>query len=325
MRFALTTDQAALRDAARDLLATHCPPGTVREAWDGKPADGLWRRLADLGLTGAAVPEELGGLGLSDVEMAAVLVEVGYAAVPLPVAETAAVAAPLLAAAGDPGGHLAGVLGGATRVALAGRTRLVPYGGRAELVLDLAGPGLAALADLPAEPVPAIDGSRALVRLAEAPGGAFEVDAGALALARDRAALAVAAQLVGLGRRMLDLTVAYVRERHQFGVPVGGFQAVKHRLADATLEVEFAEPAVLQAAWAAATGAPTRARDVSTAYVLAAEAAAGAARAAIQCHGAMGYTVEYDLHLYAKRAWALAADGDGVDAHLARVADAIGV
>jgi alkylation response protein AidB-like acyl-CoA dehydrogenase len=116
-----------------------------------------------------------------------------------------------------------------------------------------------------------------------------------------------------------------VRERRQFGVAIGSFQAVKHRLADATLALEFAAPAVLQAAWSAATGAPTRARDVSMAYVLASEAATGAAGAAVQCHGAMGYTVEYDLHLYAKRAWALAADGDGVDAHLSRVAEAIGV
>ncbi|HKT01688.1 MAG TPA: acyl-CoA dehydrogenase family protein, partial [Rugosimonospora sp.] len=90
-------------------------------------------------------------------------------------------------------------------------------------------------------------------------------------------------------------------------------------LADATVGVEFAGPAVRAAGWAVATGAATRARDTSAAVVLAVDAAREAARTAIQCHGAMGYTVEYDLHLYAKRAWALAAGCD-TDAHLERLA-----
>ena len=124
---------------------------------------------------------------------------------------------------------------------------------------------------------------------------------------------------------MLDLTVGYVGQRRQFGVPVGSFQAVKHQLAAVLQALAFAEPAVLRAAWSSQTGAPTRSRDVSMAYVLAHDASQLAARTAIQCHGAMGYTVEYDLHLFAKRAWALAAEGGGVDEHLDRVGKAIGV
>jgi alkylation response protein AidB-like acyl-CoA dehydrogenase len=105
-------------------------------------------------------------------------------------------------------------------------------------------------------------------------------------------------------------------------VPVGSFQAVKHRLASALLQLEFANPAVLAAGWALATRTPDASRSVSLAAVLAAEAASEVAKAAIQCHGAIGYTVEYDLQLYAKRAWALAATVD-VDAHLERLAAAL--
>jgi alkylation response protein AidB-like acyl-CoA dehydrogenase len=121
---------------------------------------------------------------------------------------------------------------------------------------------------------------------------------------------------------MLDLTTAYVGTRHQFGVPVGSFQAVKHHLADALLELEFATPAVLAAAWALSTG--TEDGSVDMAAVLATEAATRTARTAIQCHGAIGYTVEYELHRYAKRAWALAATID-LDAHLNRIGEQLGV
>jgi alkylation response protein AidB-like acyl-CoA dehydrogenase len=118
---------------------------------------------------------------------------------------------------------------------------------------------------------------------------------------------------------MLDITVSYVSNRKQFGVPVGSFQAVKHHLADALLELEFATPAVLAAGWSLATGDPAADRSVSMAAVLAVEAATRTARAAIQCHGAMGYTVEYELHRFAKRTWALAATID-LDEHLDRLA-----
>jgi alkylation response protein AidB-like acyl-CoA dehydrogenase len=117
---------------------------------------------------------------------------------------------------------------------------------------------------------------------------------------------------------MIELTVGYVKQRRQFGVAVGSFQAVKHHLANALLRLEFAEPPVLAAGWAIASSASSRAADVSMAAVLASEAARFTARTAIQCHGAMGYTVEYELHRFAKRAWALAAGCD-LDAHLERL------
>ena len=130
----------------------------------------------------------------------------------------------------------------------------------------------------------------------------------------DRLALGAAAQLVGLGQRMLDLTVDYAKQREQFGVPIGSFQAVKHHLADALKELAFARPAVLRAA------ATMEARDISMAKALASDAASLTGRQALQCHGAIGYTVEHDLHRFLKRTWILARTHGDAACHRERIA-----
>ncbi|MFG2040588.1 acyl-CoA dehydrogenase family protein [Dactylosporangium sp. NPDC048998] len=287
MRFAPTDEQAALADAVREPLAA---------------AD--WDALAAMDVFAALVPADAGGLGLAETDLVGVLEAAGYAAAPLPVSATAFVAAPLLAAAGDP--RAADVAAGRSRVALAGLddpVGLAPFGGHADWILHLDG-GSARLGAAAGAPESTVDTTLDAVRSTGA-----EVLTGDPALvgrARLRAGLALAAELVGLGRRMLDLTVGYVKQRHQFGVPVGSFQAVKHHLADAALGLEFAAPEVLAAAWAVEHDADA-VRAVDAAVVLAAEAAHATGRVAIQCHGAIGYTVEYELHRYVKRAWALEA------------------
>lgn len=177
-------------------------------------------------------------------------------------------------------------------------------------------------------PLTAVDPQARLVAVGE---GTVEwlaevTDPDVIALSWHRGVVAAAAELVGLARRMLDLTVAYVGQRHQFGVPVGSFQAVKHQLADVALAVEFAAPVVASAAAMLAGGHGIRAEvrvEVSAAKALASDAALLSARTAIQCHGAMGYTTEYPLHLFAKRAWALASAWGSPDDHRASVADLI--
>ncbi len=130
----------------------------------------------------------------------------------------------------------------------------------------------------------------------------------------DRLALGAAAQLVGLGQRMLDMTVDYAKQREQFGVPIGSFQAVKHHLADALKDIAFARPAVRRAA---ATLDP---RDVSMAKAMASDAASVSARHALQCHGAIGYTVEHDLHRFLQRTWILARSHGDAAWHRERIA-----
>ncbi len=120
---------------------------------------------------------------------------------------------------------------------------------------------------------------------------------------------------------MLDMTVDYVRERHQFGVPVGSFQAVKHQLADTPLQLSFARPAVHRAAWSLAH----RRADPRTATCRWPRRWHPTRRSrrrtpALQCHGAIGYTVEHDLHLYLKRAVALSRSWGTADEHRRRVA-----
>lgn len=335
MRFAFTDDQLALRDAVRDLLVKECPPDVVRAAWPGGPGgagtsgsggseagkgagarDGadrvakVWADLAEMGVLGVAVDGGHGGLGLSAPDWILLAEETGYAALPHPFVETACVVAPLLAATADPDDVVADLVAGRLQagvVVLDAST--VAWDGRGRYVVLLRRRrGWEAVRierqtfRAPGGQVEAVDGGRPVGLLGPWAGtGRFGGSAEAEA-AFDRGVLGTAAQLVGLGRRMVDLTVAYVSERRQFGVPVGSQQAVKHHLADAAMGLRFAAPAVYAAAWSTATNQPAAGRDVSMAKALASDAARRAGRAALQCHGAIGYTAEYDLHLYLKRA-----------------------
>jgi alkylation response protein AidB-like acyl-CoA dehydrogenase len=337
MRFEVGEDAAALREASDAVLSECATAAVIRAGWAaGAPAEvrGIWQALAGLGVVGALVPETDGGLGLDLNVLPPVAESLGNCALPVPAVETVAVAAPLLAAASHPA--LAAVLSGSALVtAQLGASMspglLVPFGQTAEYVLLRAGDGglrLFERGELDVDPVPAIDASRHLVRLLTAPAGGTLLAGPAEAAAEaawQRGVLGTASVLVGLADRMLSMTVGYVKTRRQFGAPVGSFQAIKHRLADALVSVEFARPAVLAAAWAQAAGAADAADQTSVAKVLASDAAAAVAGSAIQCHGAMGYTTEYDLHLYAKRAWALARSWGSADWHRHRLAQALGL
>lgn len=336
MRFAVAEDAAALRDAADALLTARVTPAVIRSAWaTGRDAGvrGIWCTLADIGATGPLVAEAAGGLGLDENALPQLLERIGYSGLPVPAVETVAVAAPLLAAARHPA--LTDVLSGAAVVTAqlsgtAGPGALVPFGLTADYAILRVGGGLRLYerGELDAERVSTVDGSRHLVRLTASPaGGTLLAGAGTQATesAWQRGVVGTAAVLMGLADRMLSMTVDYVRTRRQFGVPIGSFQAVKHRLADAYLSLEFARPAVLAAAWAQATAVSDAAEQTSMAKALASDAAVTVARAAIQCHGAIGYTTEYDLHLFAKRAWALAPSWGSASWHRRRLAAALGL
>jgi alkylation response protein AidB-like acyl-CoA dehydrogenase len=317
MRFGLTDDQGAFRDAARDLLAKEATPAVVRAAWDAPAGEldrGVWDSLDAMGVLGVLVPEADGGLGLDETFLVPVLEEAGRVALPHPLVETAMVGAPLL---GVGAGMVATDLGGP----------LVSCAADADVLLLRWGHTLARVdrdaADL--APAATVDGARRVARVTHqgTTGDPVTEDPAAIELALDRGALGTAAYLVGLGQSMLDLTVGYVTERQQFGVAIGSFQAVKHHLADAALALEFARPAVLRAAWSVAHAAPTRSRDVSMAKAMASDAAELVGRKALQCHGAIGYTVEADLHLSLKRTWALARSWGDSAHHTDRVTAAL--
>jgi alkylation response protein AidB-like acyl-CoA dehydrogenase len=335
MRFAFSDEQQQFGAATREALARACPAAAVRAAWQDGPSRARWALLAELGVVGLSVPEAYGGLGLGELDLVLPLEEAGRAALPEPLVETTLVAAPLLVALGSDElkqRWLPALAAGRALVAvgLAGQS-YVAHADSADLLLLVRGDDeLHALepAAVALRAAPSVDGARRLYSVEWEPTPATRVAAGeaarrALGEAFERGALGAAAQLCGLGRHLLDVTVEYVQVRRQFGQPVGAFQAVKHHLADALVGLELARPVVHRAAWSLARESPERATHVSMAKLYASTSALRAARAALQCHGAIGYSFEHDLHLWMKRAWALAAAWGDAAWHRARVANAI--
>lgn len=348
MRFALSDEQIEFRDAVRALLADTCGPDDIRAAWadpvlagggpgggDGR-VPGAWAALGEMGVLGICVPEAHGGLGMTDEDLVPLLVEVGRAGLPDPVSSTAGVAVGVLrdhAPAGVAAEWLPRLAAGEVAVGVGfgpdrdgGGSPTVAAADSVDvfLLFDRGEAHLVAPSEVQLTPLDSVDGARHLARVAWTPSASTLVVGGddgftATNVAFDRAALGAAAMLVGLSQRMLDMTVLYATERQQFGVPIGSFQAVKHHLADASLAVEFAQPLVLRAANSLALGDPDAAAHVSMAKAKASEAAKGAAAASLQVHGAIGYTVECDLHLYMKRAWALAVRYGDAEFHRRRI------
>jgi alkylation response protein AidB-like acyl-CoA dehydrogenase len=311
VRFAFSDEQLAMRDAVRTFLEKECPPKVVRDAWTNDTGrSGLWSRLGELGVLGVLAPEEHGGFGGDYLDLVLLLEETGRSALPEPVVEHAAVAVPLLddARAGE------AAAAGDLTITVAPPSRLVSYADSSNLVLI--GDRFVEPGALQLRQHESVDGSRRLFAVAAPP---TSIPLASL----DRAALGVAAQLIGLADRMLAMTVEYAKERRQFGVPIGSFQAVKHHLADVALALEFSRPLVYRAAWSIAHGDDGRSVHVAMAKARASEAALRAGRVALQVHGAIGYTTEYDLHLWMKRAWALGASWGDAAWHDARVGRAI--
>jgi hypothetical protein len=219
----------------------------------------------------------------------------------------------------------AGIVDGSAPVtaALLGE-RYVPHAAVANVYLGVWDGEVHAIQDpaLADGAIEGIDGGRRLASLASnvSTGTVLAVDPPLLI---DAGALGTAAYLLGLSSRMLAIAGDYARDRRQFGQPIGAFQAVKHLMADALLQVEFARPAIYRAAWSFANDTPERARDVSMAKALVSDAALKAARSALQVHGAIGYTWECDLQLFMKKAWALAPAWGSAQHHRRRVADAV--
>jgi alkylation response protein AidB-like acyl-CoA dehydrogenase len=336
VRFAFTDDQLLLRDSVREFLAKECPPQVVRTAWDADSSHTpeLWRALAELGVVGLTIPERFGGLGMNELDLVLLLEESGRAALPEPLVETTAVAAPLLVDCADEAHAerwLPAISAGdaLVTVAIDGPT-LVVDAHVADAVIIARRDDVVVVERDALELVrqASVDGARRLFDLQwdRTRGVVLAEGERADALrdrALDRGAVAIAAQLVGLADQMLTLTVDYVKEREQFGVAVGSFQAVKHHLADALLSLEFARPAVYNAAYSLAHGLDTASRDASMAKCAASDAARLVARKSLQCHGAIGYTVEYDLHLWMKRVWALSSSWGDAAWHRRRVGTSV--
>lgn len=313
MRFALATEQhdfAASIDAA---MAAADVPGAVR-AWaagDTTPGRKVWQRLAELGVTALAVPEEFDGLGAHPIDLAVACERLGRWCVPGPVAESIAVA-PVLLAGDDRSARIAA----GDLIATVAMPPVVPRAVDADFA------GLVLLADagavsdaLVGEQCRSVDPSRRLYETSAAgPPRAADV-----ARAYEFGVLATAAQLIGAGQAMLDASVEYAKQRTQFGRVIGGYQAIKHKLADVHIAVDLARPLLYGAALSLAEDSVDTARDVSAAKAAASDAALLAARTALQTHGAIGYTAEHDLSQWLLRVQALRCAWGDPASHRRRV------
>lgn len=303
-----------------ELLDDADVPAVARRWAEGDltPGLALWRRLARLGVTGLLVPEKHGGLGASPVDLVAACEELGHHAVPGPAAETLA-AVPVLLAGLERGSEWLGGLAAGELIATVAMPPWVPLAADTEaagLVL-VAADGVVRMGRAGTRRR-SVDPGRSVAEVEEG-----EVLGAASGLALEFGALACAAQLLGAGRALLEASVRHVRVRTQFGRPVGAFQAVKHKLADVAIGLEFARPLLDAAAVSLGDGdADTVARDVSAAKVACADAAYRAARAALQVHGAIGYTEEHDVSLWLLKIRALIPAWGTPAEHRARVLEA---
>jgi len=331
MRFRFTDEQGLIRSEVRALLEREWTAAHLRAAWEsGEPALDIRRRLASLGIFGITVPGRLGGIGGDELDLVLVLEEFGRAAAPDALTEQVAVAVPLLAAAGSDLAEewLPRVAAGEATIAAALESG--PYVCDADIagLLLVEQDGKVVAFERNAATLirqTSVDGARRLFSVAAEPGVPLDIDPGALELARERATFATAAVLLGLAERMLDMTVAYAKERQQFGRPIGAFQAVKHRLADSLASIELARPVVYAAAWTLARSHGDAGSAVALAKLFANRAADCAARQALQIHAGMGFAAEHDLHLWLKRAKALELASGGGFVQLDRLAVHLGL
>jgi alkylation response protein AidB-like acyl-CoA dehydrogenase len=306
--FALTEDQELLRESLRALLARECPPSLLRAHIDDlSAADPLWEHLRGFGAVGTG----------SMVDLCLVMEELGYVAAPARFFASAVLAAPVLSAVGAP--LLDAVLAGeqSATVGIAGPSgdwtlgdddfkSFVPDAASVDVVLAVVGSGAVIQLSAPEmRRLETMDTTRPLydVRTDGAAAVLGQLSPADFERVIARATVALAAEQVGTARRLFGMALAYAKDRVQFDVPIGSFQAIQHKLAEMSLEVERSWSAVYYAAMTVDAAEPEHVRAVHAAKAAAGSAAKRCAKDGIQIHGGIGYTWEHDLHLFMRRAF----------------------
>lgn len=344
MNLEFSSDQQFIREQARNFLTQECTPERVRAAMESsEPYDkALWNQIVELGWTAMAIPEEHGGLGLGCLELCVIAEELGRVAAPVPFSSSVFLATEAIKhwgssaqkslylpklAAGEIIGTYADSEGlGATAVTtrfeggkLTGKKIPVADGDVAHFAIvsavDDGGTTGLYIADLSAqgvtrEAVSSMDPSRsqAAISFADAPAEPLgENTSAAQGALLDQAAIFIAFEQIGGAHAALDMGMAYTKERYAFGRAVASFQAIKHKFADMYVAVELARSNAYYAASALANAADDLALAAATARVSATDAYYLASKENIQAHGGMGFTWEFDCHLYYRRAQLLSS------------------
>ncbi|MCA9501645.1 MAG: acyl-CoA/acyl-ACP dehydrogenase [Myxococcales bacterium] len=346
MNFDFSEEQKLLQQTARDFLAEQSPLSTCREVLEGDApyAAALWNGAAEMGWQGAVIPESFGGAGFGHLELAMIAEEVGRALAPIPFGPSVYLATEALLRFGSPAqqkswlprladGSAIGCFAFAERPGqnafesveakvsggkLSGTKLPVGDGDVASLAIVAAQDGGRVglhLVDLSTSgvtrtPLESFDPSRSQAKLVFE-GAACEplagTDAAAIAKLLDVAAVLQAFEQVGAATRALEITREFVLGRYAFGKPIAAFQSIKHRLADLWCEIELARSNAYYAAWALSNDSPELAAAAPLARIAASEAFEHVTVEMIQMHGGVGYTWEYDCHLFYRRAKLLSA------------------
>ncbi|MBB6626017.1 acyl-CoA/acyl-ACP dehydrogenase [Nocardioides sp. KIGAM211] len=330
MDFALTEEQQELAATVRALLARRADSAAVRAAATSVHGhdEALWQTLCEqIGVAALGIPEELGGAGFTLFEALVALEEVGRSLAPTPLLASLVTSEALLAGAdADAQARLLPRIAAGEVAAFVDGASPVLDGDRASVLVLATDDGLFEVD--PAAAVrtwaPSMDQTVRLASVAVDPASAgltrIAADAGA---ARARAALVgavgVAALQVGCAARALEMTVAYSKERVQFGRPIGSFQALKHRMADMLVELELGRAASWQASYAVASAASDAARLAHVAKACCGDALALIAAETVQLHGGIAITWEHDAQLVFKRAHALGQLFGTASAHRALI------
>ena len=307
MDFRFTQDQQDLIDAAKAVFDGENTVERMRAMVAGEEVEDLFQTFSDLGLFGVLIPEKEYGLGQPLVVMAAIAEAAGYSGLPEPYVSLAGICVPLLRQMKEKTEVEYITYGQSAPAVVSPLQKQTSFGGR-YIFTKRKGGRIVKREEATDKPMKSIDPLR----------GLYSVDGKSEdnAMVNHHGAVLTAAQLVGLSQRMVDMSVDYAKDRHQFGKPIGAFQAIKHQLANVYTQIEFTRPMVHLAAIKGR-------RAVHTAKVAAIDTAMLAAETAIQVHGGMGYTFEVDLHLFMKRAWALCGEWGDRNYHMKKLEDMV--
>jgi alkylation response protein AidB-like acyl-CoA dehydrogenase len=309
MNFDFSDDQQAIKRTAKDLLAARFSAERVRELAEAEEYDqDAWKEICELGWPGIFVPDDVGGQGLGTVELIILMEELGYALAPLPFLSNAAAGLVLQHAGSDEQrerwlpGIASGEVSGTVGVLRNGEAPLVPDAHTADVIVLVENGDSGSVVEASAAEVEQLDTIDATRRFARVRADGGEPLGGAPGDAMDRVAAAVAAELVGVAQRTMEMAVDYARERKQFGRPIGSYQAVSHQCAEMLLQTEGARSTTYWAGWCADAEPETLPLAASMAKAYASDAGWNVTASALQVHGGIGFTWEHDLHFFLKRA-----------------------
>ncbi len=377
MDFGFTQEQEMLRTSARDFLTTECPPELVKQMAEDekgyKPE--MWAKMAELGWQGLAIPEKYDGMGMTFLDLAVLLEEMGRAVCPGPFFSTVVLAGLTILEAGSEEQkkeYLSKIASGKAIATLAVTEPSVSYDAAAievkataqgdsyvmsgtKLFVDNANIAdfmvVAARTKKGKDPEDGItlfvvDGKapgitttllktiagtkqcEVIFNNVKAPKGSVlgKVDKGWAVIDKvlEKAATAKCAEMIGGAQAALDMSVAYAKERVQFGKPIGSFQAIQHHCANMLIDVEGSKFLTYQAAWKVSEGMDAT-LEVSMAKAWVSEAYRRVARLGHQIHGGIGFCMDHNMPLYFKHAKEAESLFGTADWHREKVAQELGL